>query len=190
MSAGASEPPERSRAPQAHFAVRALAAGDEEGCISVVRSLPEWFGYPGAVEGIRDALGSQRGFVVPADDGAIAAFTTVRVNFDECLEITYLAVHARWRGSGLGTALVSAVGRLCLEEGHRVVCLLTLGPSAESPHYQQTVAFYRSRGFAAVRECRLTEWNGAPALLMAAESATLAVLVENGPAGGARPRRC
>ena len=157
--------------------VRELRPADADACVQVIESLPEWFSYPGAIEAIRSALSEQSGFVVSGDtDEKIDGFVTTKVNFEESLEITYLAIRASARGRGLGTTLLSTVGRVAASRGHRVVCLLTLGPSAESVPYRETVAFYVARGFARVRECRLVEWGGAPALLMEASAADLATL--------------
>lgn len=138
-------------------------------CVEVVRTLPEWFGYPGAFEDIKEATSSQRGFVVPDDDGRVLGFVTVQSTFAETLEITYLAVRANHRRSGLGRELVHAVRDLAKERGVESICLLTLGPSANSPHYHETVAFYCSIGFWQTKELYLTAWGGAPTLLMVAD---------------------
>jgi ribosomal protein S18 acetylase RimI-like enzyme len=147
--------------------IRPLEKGDERSCVEVVSSLPEWFSYPGALESVASAVSTQEGFVA-VDEGDVVAFVTTKPAFDETIEITYLAVHRDHRRSGFGRSLVRSVVRFGVVEGYQSVCLLTLGPSSESPYYAETVAFYRSIGLWQIKELRLSEWGGAPALLMGA----------------------
>jgi ribosomal protein S18 acetylase RimI-like enzyme len=144
-----------------------------EGCLEVISSLPEWFGYPGALEGVASALKSASGFVA-TDAGKVAGFVAVAPCFEESLEITYLAVHAARRRQGIGRRLVYAARDLARTEGAGSLCLLTLGPSAESAAYAETVEFYRALGFLRIKELRLSDWNGAPALLMSAPPSSIA----------------
>jgi ribosomal protein S18 acetylase RimI-like enzyme len=143
-----------------------------EGCLDVIRSVPEWFGYEGAVEAVAAAAGSQEGFVA-LEGGLVAGFVTVQPAFDESLEITYLAVHADHRRSGFGRLLVHAVAELAKERDIPSVCLLTLGPSAGSTHQAETISFYRAIGFWRAKELYLRTWGGAPTLLMVAPVAEL-----------------
>jgi ribosomal protein S18 acetylase RimI-like enzyme len=138
-----------------------------EGCIEVLASLPEWFGYPNALESARDAIAVQRGFVALEDERVVGFVVTSPVA-EETIEITYLAVHADCRGKGLGRALVHAVRNAAIDDGFSYVSLLTLGPSSPSEHYAQTRSFYRRLGFAGAKELHITEWGGAPALVMVA----------------------
>jgi ribosomal protein S18 acetylase RimI-like enzyme len=145
--------------------IRALEHADGDGCLEVIRSLPEWFSYPGAIESITDALGRQSGYVAQAGE-MIAGFVLLDPIFEETLEITYLAVHASQRRSGFGRRLVAAAASHAERIGASQICLLTLGPSAGSPFYEESVAFYRSIGFDRTKEVELSSWSGAPALVM------------------------
>jgi len=149
------------------YIVRALNGRDASSCVEVVASLPEWFGYPGALEDVDNAVQTQRGFVA-TDDGLVVAFVTTLGNFAESLEISYLAVHAQHRRSGLGRRLVREVATLCELQDVEFISLLTLGTSAGNLHYEETVAFYRALGFARIKEIHLVEWGGAPSLVMVA----------------------
>jgi N-acetylglutamate synthase-like GNAT family acetyltransferase len=149
-----------------------LAPSHAEGCLDVIRSLPEWFGYPGALEGVASALESQDGFAV-VEDGVVAGFVLLQRAYDESLEITYLAVRLDRHRGGLGRSLLHAVGERAIREGIASVCLLTLGPSSGSLGYAETVAFYVSMGFWRVKELYLSAWQGAPTLLMAAPASQL-----------------
>jgi ribosomal protein S18 acetylase RimI-like enzyme len=140
-----------------------------EGCLDVIRSLPEWFGYEGAVDAVALALESQEGFVA-FEGSVVAGFVAIAPAFDESLEITYLAVHADHRRSGLGRSLVRAVAALARAREIPSVCLLTLGPSADSADQAETINFYRAIGFWRSKEVFLRTWGGAPTLLMVARS--------------------
>ena len=149
-----------------------LAPEHWSGCLAVAESLPEWFGYPDALEGIARALETDSGFVV-ASDGEVAAFVTFAPRFEETIEITYLAVHRDHRRGGHGRMLVRAVRDAAAASGASRLCLVTLGPSADNRHYDETVAFYRAIGFDRVRELYLTDWGGAPTLVMSARLSDL-----------------
>ena len=152
--------------------VEPLRASDASDCVDTIRSLPEWFGYPGALDDVVDAVRNQEGFVARCD-GRVVGFITIRPSFAECLEITYLAVQATFRHKGIGRELILAVGGLCSERGIDSICLLTLGPTAGSGFYQETVEFYRAMGFWRVSELPNVEWGGAHSLVMVAPTARL-----------------
>ncbi len=123
---------------------------------------------PGGARGIAAALKGEGGFVV-LEGSEVAAFVEHGVlRYEETIEITYLAVHAAHRRRGLGRRLVLAARDAALTAGASGLCLLTLGPSSGSTHYAETVAFYRAIGFSRTKELLLSDWNGAPALLMSA----------------------
>jgi len=144
-----------------------LAPAHVDGCLAVISSLPEWFGYPGALEGVAEAAKTQVGFVA-LEDGTVDGFVTLRPYATESLEITYLAVRADRRHSGLGRSLLHAVKRFARSRDYEIVSLLTLGPESQSSHYAETVEFYLAVGFWRVKELHINEWGGAPALVMAA----------------------
>ena len=91
----------------------------------------------------------------------------------ETVEITYLAVRADHRREGVGRALVNAVRDHALAIGAQSICLLTLGPSAASEFYAETIAFYQAIGFWRTKEVYLSAWGGAPTLLMVAPAASI-----------------
>jgi ribosomal protein S18 acetylase RimI-like enzyme len=145
----------------------ALAPPHFDGCLDVIRSLPEWFGYEGALDGVARALRSQTGFVA-LEDSIVAGFVSIEPAFDESLEITYLAVAADRRRRGLGRSLVQAAAGIAKQREVASVCLLTLGPSSNDVHYAETVGFYRAIGFWRSKELSLAAWGGAPTLVMVA----------------------
>ncbi len=153
--------------------IRPLTESDAAACVEVARSIPAWFSYPGALEIIGESASTQRGFVAVEHD-EVCGFVTLRPalpdypQFSETVEITYLAVAGDRRRSGIGQQLLRAAARLGLAQGARALCLLTLGPSSQSPDYAETVAFYRSQGLWCTKELRISEWGGATALVMSA----------------------
>jgi ribosomal protein S18 acetylase RimI-like enzyme len=156
-----------SNAEQNGLMIVALEPAHIEGCLDVIRSLPAWFGYEGAVQAVSTALESQRGFVA-LEGSVVAGFVALEPAFDESIEITYLAVHANHRRSGLGRLLVHAVAEFAKERDIPSVCLLTLGPSSGSADQAGTISFYRAIGFWRTKELYLRTWGGAPTLLMVA----------------------
>jgi ribosomal protein S18 acetylase RimI-like enzyme len=145
----------------------ALAPSHLAGCLEVIRSLPEWYGYEGAVEDVARALESQAGFVA-LEGSAVAGFVAIEPAYEESLEITYLAVHADHRRRGLGKSLVGAVAEFARQRDVASICLLTLGPSSGSTYYAETVSFYQAIGFWRTKELYLTSWGDAPTLVMVA----------------------
>jgi ribosomal protein S18 acetylase RimI-like enzyme len=144
-----------------------LASSQFTSCLDVIRSLPEWYGYEGALEDVTKALETQRGFVALEGD-VVAGFVAMKPCYEETLEITYLAVHADHRRSGLGKSLVGAVADFARQRDFSSVCLLTLGPSSGSTYYAETVRFYEAIGFWRTKELYLSSWGGAPTLVMVA----------------------
>jgi ribosomal protein S18 acetylase RimI-like enzyme len=144
-----------------------------EGCVAVAASLPNWFGYPGALEGIAAALAEQQGFVALEGSDPVG-FVTMTPVFEETIEITYLAVHASLRRAGIGRALLVAVREAAIAGGSSSICLLTLGPSAGNDGYKETVEFYRAMGFWRTKELELASWGGAPALVMSGPTSGIA----------------
>jgi ribosomal protein S18 acetylase RimI-like enzyme len=139
----------------------------EQDCLAIIATLPEWFGYESAFSDVSHAVKKQPGFVAIEKD-EVVGFVAVLPVFDETLEITHLAVRRRERRRGTGRALLLAVRDYAKSSGAASICLLTLGPSAESVSYGETVAFYRAIGFWRTKEAKLTDWGGAPALVMSA----------------------
>ena len=147
--------------------LEALGPQHVAGCEAVIASLPEWFGYEGALADTSAAVRTQRGYV-SSDGGVVNGFVTMMTVFPETIEITYLAVRAASRRSGIGRKLLGKVRDAAVDDGASHICLLTLGPSADNIAYGETVAFYRALGFLRIKEVELSSWGGAPALVMAA----------------------
>ena len=151
------------------YHIRRLTIDDAPACDAVIASLPYFFGDP---DGIRDCARDvriQAGFVVTVDDNVVAFITLLDHN-DESTEVTWMAVHANHRRSGIGRRLIDGAAAAAASRGIRILCVLTLGPSVpEDPgdNYEGTRRFYRSMGFVPLRELQLSTWNDSHALILA-----------------------
>ena len=132
--------------------VRRLAPADAAMCDAIVASLPDWFGNE---DGIREcaALVRQTPGVVVEDNGRVVGFLTHARRYSRTAEITWIAVHADHRGSGVGTALLEAIERELADDGVRLLLVKTLSDREDpGPEYAETRAFYLARGFEPVVE--------------------------------------
>lgn len=132
--------------------VRPLEPADATACDRIVASLPEWFAN---ADGIREAAALVRdapGLVVETE-GDVRGFVTHARRYARTEEITWIAVDAAARGTGLGTALVSALEAALVEQGVRLLTVKTLSDREDpGPEYAATRAFYLARGFEPVME--------------------------------------
>jgi N-acetylglutamate synthase-like GNAT family acetyltransferase len=112
---------------------------------------------------------AQDGFVAQ-DRGEILAFATTAPASSQAVEITWLAVQAKWRGSGLGRRLVERTAAEAVREGFALLCVLTLAPSVPEPFvkdgYEGTRRFWQRLGFVPVKELSLSDWPAQALLLI------------------------
>ena len=127
--------------------VRPLRPTDAAACDAIVASLPAWFANE---EGIREAAGLVRtspGYVAEID-GEVRAFLTHARRTATIEEVTWIAVHADHRGTGMGTALLDELARTLPSEGRRMLVVKTLSDRVDpGSEYAATRAFYLAQGF-------------------------------------------
>jgi GNAT superfamily N-acetyltransferase len=134
--------------------VRALGPGDAAACDAIVASLPYHFGLEAGRAACARAVREQRG-LAGIVAGEVAGFLTWRPWYGIAREITWMAVHARMRGGGVGRGLVD---RLAADSApmHRYLVVATLSESVPEPGvddgYERTRSFYRRNGFEPVWE--------------------------------------
>jgi ribosomal protein S18 acetylase RimI-like enzyme len=137
------------------ISVRALEPTDAATCDAIVLSLPYHFGQEVGRQQCAEAVRSEPGWVCQLD-GLVVGFCTYTRHLDTSAEITWLAVHAANRGSGLGTRLVDQLAAQMIAEGRRLLLALTVsasdGPDDVEDGYDATRAFYRSAGFVEARD--------------------------------------
>ena len=92
--------------------------------------------------------------LVAVRDDQVVGFLTVVHHFEAVSEITWMAVHARHRGQGIGRALVRRLTGQLRDEGRRLLLVLTVSSLEEEPGvadgYQRTGVC--SVGFLPARE--------------------------------------
>ena len=151
--------------------VRPLRIDDAPACDAVIATLPYFFGDPSGIKDCAKAVRSQRGWV--ADDGGdVIGFITVAPTTDETMEITWMAVRAYRRQSGVGRLLIEKAFDDARAAGARMMLVKTAGPSGdkadEQPddNYGGTRAFYKRMGFVALEELTPSGWNQSALLLV------------------------
>jgi ribosomal protein S18 acetylase RimI-like enzyme len=148
--------------------VRPLAPADADACDRIVASLPYHFGQEQGRRDCAAAVRRESGLVAVADD-EIVGFLTYVPRFDEAAEVTWMAVRADRRRRGIGHRLMGDLTSRLVEDGARILVVLTVSPSDPGPEpedgYGATRAFYRSCGFVLARDLR-NEWDGDTAVVM------------------------
>jgi ribosomal protein S18 acetylase RimI-like enzyme len=129
--------------------IRPLQPADAPACDAIVGSLPYHFGLEEGRRACARAVREEPGLVAVAES-EVVGFLTWRAWFQEAVEVTWMAVHARHRRRGHGGALVE---RLAAGAAGRAGYLLVTTLSASSPEpgvadgYAGTRRFYERHGF-------------------------------------------
>ena len=148
--------------------VRPLTAADAESCDAVILSLPYHFGDAAGRRECAWAVRTSDGLVALLD-GRVVGFLTVQRHFETSAEITWMAVHAAYRGRGVGRALIERLCRELRAEGRQLLLVMTLAAGHDegdvADGYHRTRAFYRALGFIPAREFP-AYWPTSPALLL------------------------
>lgn len=129
--------------------IRIAAPADLDPCEAILRSLPDWFGIPAAIDAYRRDMRTARTWV--AGD-PVVGFVTARRHFPEAGEIHVMGVRAEHHRRGIGRALVRQVEETLRAEGARLLQVKTVGPSSPDPAYAMTRRFYAALGFAPLEE--------------------------------------
>ena len=119
---------------------------DVDGCESVLRSLPAWFGLEQPLLAYAQETARLPTFAF-VDSGRVVAFLSLREHFARAWEVHCIAVHAEWRGARLGTALLRHAEDWLVARGVELLQVKTLAATRDDPHYAETRAFYERRGF-------------------------------------------
>ena len=137
-----------------------------EACDAIIRGLPDWFGVPEGIDECALAVRTSHGLVA-TDAGDVVGFLTDERRSASVWEITWMAVRADRRGSGIGSHLVA--GLIAQMPGDsRLLTVKTLSDrdGDPGPEYRATRAFYLARGFLPAAELDL--WGrGNPCQLLA-----------------------
>lgn len=138
--------------------IRELEPRDAEGCDSIVGGLPAWFGDEVGIAECAAAVRSKKGLVVE-EEGVVLGFLTYAHSPDskDSAEITWMAVRADRRRTGIGTSLIEELRGRLVAAGSHVLTVKTLSDRDEQyPPYEETRQFYLRMGF--VRAAELDIW--------------------------------
>ena len=148
--------------------VRSLSGDDAEACDAIVAGLPYHFALEEGRRLCAEAVRSEQGLVAVDPDRPVG-FLTFVPRFEHAAEITWMAVQADRRRSGIGRSLIESLVAQLRDSQKRLLLVLTVSPNGDedSPAdgYPATRAFYTSMGFTLARELR-GEWTDDVAVLM------------------------
>jgi GNAT superfamily N-acetyltransferase len=130
----------------------------------ILRSLPEWFGIEESLLNYVEAAAIHESFVASVD-GEVVGVALLDRHYSQSAELSLIAVHADFRGRGLGSSLVNAASSALTEHGASLLQVRTVGPSYEDDGYAATRAFYERCGFVPLQEFDNLEWDG-PTLIL------------------------
>lgn len=134
-------------------------------CRAILADLPGWFGRPEATAAYVEAAAALTTFAWEVD-GVRAGFASLSRPTSETFDIHVMGVLRRHHGRGGGRALLAACENRARRNGAAFLTVRTVGPSTPDPFYEQTRAFYRACGMAALAEFPDHWGHGTPMLLM------------------------
>lgn len=137
------------------ISLRPLTLADADACDAIVASLPYHFGQEEGRSDCAAAVRTQRGLVAERD-AEVVGFLTFRTWFEDAAEITWMAVRAAHRHTGVGRSLMDRLAADLGAGGRRLLLVLTVSPNDPPDEiddgYQATRAFYAANGFALARD--------------------------------------
>ena len=146
--------------------IRGLCPADADACDGIIAGLPEWFGNEDGIVECAEAVRTHDGFV-EEHAGAVRGFLTYALVRGREAEITWMAVAADARRTGVGTRLLARLVEQVRAAGLARLVVKTLSDREDpGPEYAQTRAFYLAMGF--IPEAELYIWGPEnPAQLLA-----------------------
>jgi ribosomal protein S18 acetylase RimI-like enzyme len=125
---------------------------DASACDAMVAGLPAWFGNTQGITECKAAVRTDDGLVAVEGEEVVGFITFVRHSATSW-EITWMAVHAQLRGSGIGSELIAELSS-SLPSDAQMLLVKTLSDrdGDPGPEYTATRAFYLARGFRPMAE--------------------------------------
>lgn len=118
----------------------------EKLCRTLAAGLPEWFGIPEANERYAKGCTERTSLAVKLDDNYIGMIT-LEFPFPNNANIYWMAVNKKYQGQNIGSQLLKAAEKYCVENGFKTITVETLSPKQKDPHYLQTYRFYEKNKF-------------------------------------------
>lgn len=134
-------------------------------CNSILRSLPNWFGIPEAIDSYVDDSRKML-FYVCIEDGQEVGFMALNPHNPFTLEIHVMGIKEEYHRQGIGSALVNVAVNYGKIGGYKLLEVKTLDESNPDIYYKRTRDFYKALGFIPV-ECFSELWGSSnPCLLL------------------------
>ncbi|MCW4464293.1 GNAT family N-acetyltransferase [Glutamicibacter sp. MNS18] len=121
----------------------------------LLSTVPEWFGQPEANAEYIEAARTKETWTVRDPDGVVRGVSLVDRHFAHVAEIHLTVVERDFHGTGVGTAMLSAIEMDSRQRGVRLLEVKTLGPSHPDAGYARTRHFYERQGFLPLEETDL-----------------------------------
>jgi len=121
----------------------------------LLATVPEWFGQPESNKEYIEAAQAKETWTVRDESGAVLGATLVDRHFRHVAEIHLMLVDRQAHGTGVGTAMMTAIEADARARGARLLEVKTLGPSHPDAGYARTRHFYEGCGFLALEETDL-----------------------------------
>ncbi|QIV88618.1 GNAT family N-acetyltransferase [Glutamicibacter mishrai] len=121
----------------------------------LLATVPEWFGQPETNKEYIEAAQAKETWTVRDESGAVLGVTLVDRHFRHVAEIHLMLVDRQAHGTGVGTAMMTAIEADARARGARLLEVKTLGPSHPDAGYARTRHFYEGCGFLALEETDL-----------------------------------
>ncbi len=125
--------------------------GQGKACAGILRTLPDWFGIPAAVQRYQIDIDGLPTWLAQAGDELIG-FLSVKQHNPLAAELYGMGVLPAWQRRGVGRRLVLLAEAWLREAGVAYWQVKTLGPSHPDLHYAATRAFYTAVGFCPLEE--------------------------------------
>jgi len=145
--------------------VREVSEGKAEICADILRDLPGWFGFPGAVEGYSRSIRELPTWICEAGGGAVG-IVSLKVHGRFSAEIHLLAVKREWHRRGIGRALLDRAETRARDLGLPFLTLKTVADEDPDPGYARTRTFYLTMGFYPLEVFKTLFKSGDPCLFM------------------------
>lgn len=116
-------------------------------CRQILKSLPEWFAIPAAIDSYAENMTDLPTLVAKDSHGLIIGFIALKPQTSYALEVYVLGIRRAWHRKGYGRLLFEAAEKMAIDLGATFLTVKTLAGSHPDPYYNATRLFYEAIGF-------------------------------------------
>lgn len=127
--------------------IEVLSKQKSEVCREILKSLPEWFGIPEAIDSYAKGVSDLPMVVAKDSQGLIIGFVALKPQTPSAIEAYVLGIRREWHRKGCGHLLFEVVEKMARDLGAKFLTVKTLASSHPDPHYEATRLFYEAIGF-------------------------------------------